>query len=135
MTMYAKITLNPLQDTGERSVSVVPDPNPGANKPIWVPFVNTVEDTSTPGSSAVSSREKRVFSDRVEMVTIRRDKTPNEIALDDDRDIENLFENAGNDRALINLIRDLDNRVRILEGQPPLPLQTFKALVKSKRRN
>ncbi len=130
MTRDAELTLNHLQDTGERSVSVVPDPNPGANKPIWVPVVNLVE-----GSDPVSSKEKRVFSDRVEMVTIRRDKTPSEIALEDDRDIGNLFGNAGNDRALINLIRDLDNRVRILEGLPPLPLQTFKALVKSKRRN
>ena len=133
--MFAKITLTPLKDTGERSTTVVPDPNPGAGKPVWVPVVNVVEDTSTPNNSTVRSKETRVFSDRVELVTKIRNKTNQELEAEDTQDVNNLFESAGNDRALINLIRDLDNRVRVLEGNQPLPLEAFKGLVKSKRRN
>jgi hypothetical protein len=133
-TLYGKITLIPLQDTGERSRSVVPDPNPGAGKPIWVPVIESVSDTSTGDAKRDLGWIETVFSDRIERVRTIRDKTAGEIELEDNQAIDDWLEQIGNDRSTAYTLRDLENRIRVLEGLPPLPLNSFKGLLKSRRR-
>jgi hypothetical protein len=114
-------------------MSVIPDPNPGAGKPIWVPVVDVTEDTSTGDDKKVEKFE-RVFSDRVERVKKISDKSPNEIELEDMQAVDDLLEDIGNSRSFAYYIRDLENRVRVLEGLAPLPMEAFKGKLRSNRR-
>jgi hypothetical protein len=95
-------------------MSVIPDPNPGAGKPIWVPVVDVTEDTSTGDDKKVEKF--------------------NEIELEDKKAVDDLLEGIGNSRSFAYYIRDLENRVRVLEGLAPLPMEAFKGKLRSNRR-
>ncbi len=129
--MFALINRD-LTDTGKRAgnVTIVPPDDLHPDKPYWVPVVEETSDTSTGPDKVVSAWVVTVEVDRLLRARTIRDKTPAELDAEDQARVDSLASLSGIDRAQFLIAFSHENRIRTLEGAPPVTKAQFKTAVK-----
>ncbi len=121
-----------LTDTGKRKAQVdivaPADLHPG--KPYWVPVVEEVTDTSTGTDKVVSAWVETVEVARLLRSRSIRDKTAGELDTEDQARVDTLLINSGVIRALAQALFQVNNRVRVLEGDSAITATQFKTFLK-----
>jgi len=130
--MFAKITRD-LKLTGEikAHVDVIPPAQLAPGKPYWVPIVEQVTDISTGGDKVATPWVEVVQPDKVLRTRTIRDRTPQEIAAEDDALAARLLDDVGTFKAVGRVLFDHENRLRALEGRAPVNAAQFRAALKS----
>lgn len=126
--MFALI--NPdLTDIGKRKAQIAtPGPVPNhPDKPYWVPIVEETDDTSTGPFKVISPWVETVEAARLLRSRTIRDKTTAELEAEDTIRIDRLLGDPGALRAIARMVHNINNRLRVLEGDTPLTLAQFKA--------
>ncbi len=129
--MFALI--NPdLTDTGKRRAQIAtPGPVPNhPDKPFWVPIVDEITDTSITAEKVFEPVVITIEATRLLRSQLIRDKTAAEITADDTARVEGTFTGHGIHRAFAQMFFQINNRVRVLEGNAPLTVAQFKAALR-----
>ncbi len=129
--MFALINRD-MTDTGKRKaqVEIVSPDDLHPDKPYWVPIVVETADTSTGPDKVVSPWVETVEVARLLRARTIRDKTAGELGAEDQTRVDNLASVSGIDRAQFLIAFSHENRIRTLEGAPPVTKALFKTAVK-----
>ena len=129
--MFALITPN-LTDTGKRNAQIAtPGPVPNhPEKPYWVPIVEETDDTSGTTERVISPWVETVEVARLLRSRTIRDKTTGELDAEDTVRADRLLADPGALRAVARMLHNINNRLRVIEGDTPLTLAQFKAAFK-----
>lgn len=126
MTMYCLIDRDLTTVLKKRKdVSVVPKANLAPGKPYWVPLVEVEDDRSSGRDVCVDSITDIILEDRVERVTVIRDRTDKEIESDKDIRAEEQV------RAFGRVILAEINTIREALGLKPRTLDQLKDAVRA----
>ena len=129
--MFALINRD-LTDTGNRKahVDIVSPGDLHPDKPYWVPVEIVETDTSTGPDKVVSPWVETVEVARLLRSRTIRDKTSGELDAEDTARADSLLADPGALRAVARMLHNINNRLRVIEGDTPLTLAQFKAAFK-----
>lgn len=99
-------------------------------KPYWVPVVEIENNTAVTPYFIREPASVVIYADRVEKVTVIRDKTTPELDADDQRKVDRMAEIGTIDYVQFRIDFLQENRIRALEGKQPITVDQFREYVK-----
>ena len=114
----------------ETKVKLNPIPKNDGINPYWVPVYNKVDNQSTIDKTVLDSPITTIYSNKVEVVRIKRNMTTLELDEEDELIANTAINKRGIIKALAQVLFLTVNDVRVLKGQNEITPEQFKNYLK-----